>query len=67
MVVLSCCTGDKVVFPELDLTLYVVTIRPGVVRIGIECPRDVAMVFREEDLQEIVLPLRCAPCNKAAA
>jgi sRNA-binding carbon storage regulator CsrA len=38
MVVISRRTGEKIVFPELGVTLRVVTIKPGVVRIGIETP-----------------------------
>jgi carbon storage regulator len=47
MLVLSRRLHEKVVLPTLGITLQVVAIRPGVVRLGIEAPADVP-VFREE-------------------
>jgi carbon storage regulator CsrA len=51
MLVLSRRLHEKVVFPGLNVTVQVVAIKPGVVRIGIEAPPDVAVV-REEILAE---------------
>ncbi len=50
MLVLSRRLGEKIVLPGLDITVQVVSIQGGVVRIGIEAPRDVK-VYREEVLE----------------
>ena len=47
MLVLSRHLDEKIVLPELGITLKVVAIRGNVVRLGIEAPPDVK-VFREE-------------------
>jgi carbon storage regulator len=47
MLVLSRRVNEKIVIPDLDITIQVVSIRPGVVRLGIEAPRDVS-ILREE-------------------
>ena len=50
MLVLSRRLGEKIVLPGLDVTVQVVSVQGGVVRIGIEAPRDVK-VYREEVLE----------------
>ena len=49
MLVLSRRPGEKIVLPDLNVSIHVVALKPGVVRIGIEAPRNVG-VFREEVL-----------------
>jgi len=51
VLVLSRRTQEKIVLPGLNITVQVVAIRGGVVRIGIEAPPDVAIV-REELLEQ---------------
>jgi two-component system, OmpR family, response regulator len=53
MLVLSRRLNEKVVFPGLGVTVQVVSVRPGVVRLGIEAPSEV-QVLREELLQQPV-------------
>ena len=50
MLVLSRRTHEKILLPALGVTIQVVSVRAGVVRIGVQAPPDVA-VFREEILQ----------------
>jgi carbon storage regulator CsrA len=47
MLVLSRRLNEKVVFPTLGVTVQVVSVKPGVVRLGIEAPSGVR-VLREE-------------------
>ena len=47
MLVLSRKLFERIVLPTLDITVQVVAIKPGVVRLGIEAPRNVT-VMREE-------------------
>jgi len=47
MLVLSRRLNEKVVLPGLGVTVQVVSVKPGVVRLGIEAPRGV-LVLREE-------------------
>lgn len=47
MLVLARRLGEKIVLPELNISIQVVAATPGVVRIGIEAPQEVA-VLREE-------------------
>jgi carbon storage regulator CsrA len=49
MLVLARRVGEKVLLPGLDITLHVVAIKPGVVRLGIDAPPTVP-IFREEVL-----------------
>jgi carbon storage regulator CsrA len=49
MLVLSRRLKERIVLPDLGITIEVVAIKPGVVRVGIEAPPDVP-VFREEVL-----------------
>ena len=51
MLVLSRRLREKIEIPGLNITIQVVAIKPGVVRIGIEAPPDVR-VFREEVLDQ---------------
>jgi carbon storage regulator CsrA len=57
MLVLSRRTDEKIVFPSIKAAVQVVSIKPGVVRLGIEAPPDVA-VFREEILDPALLLAR---------
>lgn len=50
MLVLSRRTNEKIVLPELAVSVQVVAIKPGTVRLGIEAPREVT-VLREEVAQ----------------
>ncbi len=50
MLVLSRRPNEKIVLPGLGVTVQVVSVRPGVVRLGIEAPSGVR-VLREELLQ----------------
>jgi carbon storage regulator CsrA len=47
MLVLSRRRKEKIILPGLNVTIQVVAIKPGVVRLGIEAPSEVA-VLREE-------------------
>ena len=55
MLVLSRRLHERIQFPGLNITVQVVAIKPGVVRIGIEAPPDVK-VFREELLAQPPTP-----------
>lgn len=50
MLVLSRRPEEKIVIPGLGITIHVVAVKSGSVRIGIEAPPDVP-VFREEVLR----------------
>jgi carbon storage regulator CsrA len=50
MLVLSRRLNEKVVLPGLGVTVQVVSVKPGVVRLGIEAPPEVR-VLRQELLQ----------------
>jgi carbon storage regulator len=47
MLVLSRKIGERIVMPEIDLTLTVVAIEGNTVRLGITAPTDIS-VYREE-------------------
>jgi carbon storage regulator CsrA len=47
MLVLSRRPNEKIVIPGLNLTIQVVAINPGVVRIGIQAPPDIPIVRDE--------------------
>ena len=47
MLVLTRRLHEKVVLPDLGITLEVIAIKPGVVRLGIDAPAEVT-VLREE-------------------
>ena len=55
MLVLSRRLHEKVLFPGLNITVQVVAIKPGVVRIGIEAPPEVR-IAREELLAQPPTP-----------
>jgi carbon storage regulator len=55
MLVLSRRVNETVVFPGLGITVRVVRIKGGAVRLGIETPRGVA-VLREELLNTTAVP-----------
>jgi len=59
MLVLSRRPDEKIVFPSIQATVQVVTVKPGVVRLGIEAP-DTVPVFRQEVLD------RLDPAERAA-
>lgn len=71
MLVLSRRLNEKILLPSLGITFEVVAIRPGVVRLGIEAPPEVA-VLREEvarrdaEWQEEPPVARPAPTGVAA-
>jgi carbon storage regulator CsrA len=47
MLVLSRRLNEKIVFPGINTTVQIVSVKPGLVRLGIEAPAEVA-VLREE-------------------
>jgi len=47
MLVLSRRQSESIVFPGLDVTIRVVSVQGGVVRLGIEAPRDVPVLRHE--------------------
>ena len=51
MLVLSRRLHERIQFPGLNITVQVVAIKPGVVRIGIEAPPDVK-VFRDASIAQ---------------
>jgi carbon storage regulator CsrA len=57
MLVLSRRRKEKVVIPTLGITIEVVAIKPGVVRLGIEAPPDVP-ILRQELLGRAAAPGR---------
>ena len=50
MLVLSRRLNEKLVLPSLGITIQVVAVKPGLVRIGLEAPDEVK-ILREEVLQ----------------
>ncbi len=55
MLVLSRRLHEKIVLPGLNVTIQVVAVKGGTVRIGIEAPPDV-QVMREELLDQSLAP-----------
>jgi carbon storage regulator CsrA len=47
MLVLSRRPSQKIVFPGIETTIQIVSVKPGVVRLGIDAPEHIA-VYREE-------------------
>jgi carbon storage regulator CsrA len=47
MLVLSRRPNEKIVLPGIQVIVHVVAVKPGVVRLGVEAPAEVA-VYREE-------------------
>jgi carbon storage regulator CsrA len=54
MLVLSRRLTQKIVFPGIQTTVQIVSVKPGVVRLGIDAPEHIA-VFREELLDRAAL------------
>ncbi len=52
MLVLSRRLGDKIVFPGLDITVGILQTNGRTVRVGIEAPRDVAVLRHELSTQQ---------------
>jgi carbon storage regulator CsrA len=51
MLILSRRQNEQIVLPGLGITIVIVAIKPGVVRIGIKAPPDIA-ILRTELLDE---------------
>jgi carbon storage regulator CsrA len=47
MLVLSRRPGEKLVLPDLGVTIQVVSIKPGVVRLGVDAPPDIRVLRAE--------------------
>jgi carbon storage regulator CsrA len=64
MLVLSRRSSEKIVLPSLGVTIQVVAIKSGVVRLGIEAPPDISIV-REEllDHSPMAEEARTSPCS----
>ena len=60
MLVLSRRLGEKIIVPGLNLSIQVVSIKQGTVRLGIEAP-PLVKVFREELLDDATA--LAAPCE----
>jgi carbon storage regulator len=56
MLVLSRRLNDKIVIPGLNLTIQVVAIKPGMVRIGIQAPPEIP-IMRDELLDQARTPV----------
>jgi carbon storage regulator CsrA len=56
MLVLARRHGEKIVLPKLNISIQVVLIKPGLVRIGIVAPPEVD-IFRQEVVEDTVLDL----------
>jgi carbon storage regulator len=52
MLVLSRKLGERIVVPDLDLSVTVLAIKGNAVRLGISAPEDVA-VYRKEVWQQV--------------
>ena len=67
MLILSRRLNEKIVLPDLNITIQVVGLKPGQVRLGIEAPPGVT-IFREEILPgtEPSLPSHSQPTILAA-
>jgi carbon storage regulator CsrA len=50
MLVLSRRPGQKIVFPDIQTAVQIVSVKPGVVRVGVEAPEHIG-VYREELLE----------------
>ena len=61
MLVLSRRLNEKIVLPGLNLTIQVVAIKPGVVRIGIQAPPDIP-IMRDELLDRAQTPATTRTC-----
>lgn len=54
MLVLSRRLNEKIVIPAVNITIQVIAVRPGVVRLGFDGPAEIK-VFRQEVLDANVL------------
>ena len=59
MLVLSRRLNEKIVVPDLNITVQVLSIKNGTVRIGIDAPLHVG-IFRDEVLQKLESPVICS-------
>jgi carbon storage regulator CsrA len=62
MLVLSRHLGEKIALPGLGVTIQVVAIKPGLVRIGIEAPPEIPIV-RQEILDQCKTTLKARPAG----
>jgi carbon storage regulator CsrA len=60
MLVLSRKLGERIVMPDIDLTLTVVAIEGGTVRLGITAPPEIS-VYREELWHRVCADAGAAP------
>jgi len=58
MLVLSRRLNEKFMLPDLHVTVQVLSIKGGTVRLGIDAPLDVG-IFREEVLHKLEVPAKC--------
>lgn len=58
MLVLSRRLNEKIILPDLDITVQVLSVKGGIVRIGIDAPLHVG-IFREEVPLKSVTPAKC--------
>jgi carbon storage regulator len=65
MLVLSRKLGERIVVPDIDLTLTVVAIEGNQVRLGITAPLDIG-VYREELWQRVAAGAEATPRRGAA-
>ena len=65
MLVLSRRVNEKIILPDLGITVQVTAIQGGRVRIGIEAPPDIAVLRQELVDESQVMPSRCyrQPCT----
>jgi carbon storage regulator len=64
MLVLSRKLGERIVVPEIDLTLTVVAIEGNTVRLGITAPSEIG-VYREELWQRVCASAGTSPGRSA--
>ncbi len=65
MLVLSRRPGEKIVFPAIDTTVQLISVKGGVVRLGIDAPDHIA-VFREEVFQRDGLQLPAGSAGRTS-
>lgn len=66
MLVLSRRPGEKIVFPALETSVQLISVKAGVVRVGIDAPDHIA-VFREEVLKRDGLQAATPAAGRTAA
>jgi len=67
MLVLSRRVHEKVLFPTLGVTVQVVSVKGGVVRLGIEAPPDVKILRAEVQERQAEWEQTPEPCSASAA